>query len=254
MGITPSIRRQGDGRLVNARRSSPVTRPKSTSNTSLLTSLPASEPRNPTLGQVSRRSREQLRPTATRPRGSALRRRTPGAGAGLRVPSRGPRRRGGGGAPGPAQGPSARSRLQGGAGLTAAPAGLSQGLTPRHLPGGPHGQGPALDQGLPGRCRPAANALTSATGAPRASIRRAVERRAPDGRAPGAGWGRELGDGWERSTRPRPRFLSSLRLNLRVWAAGDAQAGMPWCSRPGPLSVDSARVRWAGAAGSQPPT
>lgn len=123
-----------------------------------------------------------------------------------------------------------------------------------HLPAGPHGQGPALHQGLPGRCRPAANALTSATGAPRASIRHAVERRAPDGRAPGAGWGRELGDGWERSTRPRPRFLRSLRLNLRVWAAGDAQAGMPWCSRPGPLSVDSARVRWAGAAGSRPPT
>lgn len=67
------------------------------------------------------------------------------------------------------------------------------------------GTDPALKQEIPGRGRPAFSALTSAAGAPKASIRRAVERRTPDGRGLGAGWGRELGDRRERRTRPRLR-------------------------------------------------
>ena len=116
-----------------------MTRPRKTSDTGLWTSLPASEPPSPTQGQVSRRAREQLRPTATRPRGSALRRRTPGAGAGLRVPRRGPDGGAGAGLRDPRRGPSARSRLQGGAGLTAVAGPSARGPgRPQPRPHPPH--------------------------------------------------------------------------------------------------------------------
>lgn len=163
---------------------------------------------------MSRCAKEQERPTATHPRASARSRGasreegpdsgTPAAaqeaGPGSRTLSV-PRSAGPGlGTPAAAL---QQSGLQSDWGLTAAAGALARRPRPRQpLQGlGPHTY---LQARRTGPRAAAARTRTSAVGAPRPSIGRATERRAPDERASGAGRGQGLGDGWEPGRDPGP--------------------------------------------------